>query len=188
MTYASRAYATRSMRVMRAICKCPHVVRSIMRTCACEGYKGGNERNKTRDDGRATRNSVSRYNWLSQVQTIVSLVGRHSTSRRAFGMQNSPGICRSGCCTCVSSAKEASANKQNGLKLTIPSISATVETESKSTENSNGNSTSPNTTSTPLSRRHASEDTTLDYAYDNPAMTPSPETAQARTKARESAF
>lgn len=85
---------------------------------------------------------------------------------------------------------EAGANKQNGLKLTIPSISATVETESKSTENSNstGNSTSPNTTSTPLSRRHASEDTTLDYAYDNPAMTPSPETVQTRTKARESAF
>jgi len=83
---------------------------------------------------------------------------------------------------------EAGANKQNGLKLTIPSISATVETESKNTENSNGNSTSPNTTSTPLSRRHASEDTTLDYAYDNPAMTPSPETVQTRTKTRESAF
>ncbi|XP_012234015.1 uncharacterized protein [Linepithema humile] len=72
---------------------------------------------------------------------------------------------------------EANANKQNGLKLTIPSISATVETESKSTDNSNGSNTSPNTTSTPLSRRHASEDTTLDYVYDNPAMTPSPEIA-----------
>ncbi|XP_070153562.1 protein grindelwald [Polyergus mexicanus] len=87
---------------------------------------------------------------------------------------------------------EAAVNKQNDLKLTIPSISATVEPESKITENSssnsNGNSTTPNTTSTPLSRRYASEDTTLDYAYDNPAMTPSPEAAQLRTKARESSF
>ncbi|XP_029167243.1 protein grindelwald [Nylanderia fulva] len=91
---------------------------------------------------------------------------------------------------------EAAANKQNGLKLTIPSISATVESEPKIVENgnsnnssnNNGNSTTPNTTSTPLSRRYASEDTTLDYAYDNPAMTPSPEAAQLRTKARESSF
>ncbi|KYN44686.1 hypothetical protein ALC56_00681 [Trachymyrmex septentrionalis] len=88
------------------------------------------------------------------------------------------------------------ANKQNGLKLTIPSISATVEQESKIIENNNSNSnsnsnginTTPNTTSTPLSRRHASEDTTLDYAYDNPAMTPSPDSAQLKTKARESSF
>ncbi|EFN70515.1 hypothetical protein EAG_01223 [Camponotus floridanus] len=87
---------------------------------------------------------------------------------------------------------EAAVNKQNVLKLTIPSISATVEPEPKITENSssnsNGNSTTPNTTSTPLSRRCASEDTTLDYAYDNPAMTPSPETAQLRTKVHESSF
>lgn len=92
---------------------------------------------------------------------------------------------------------EAATNKQNSLKLTIPSISATVEQESKiennnsnsnSSSNSNGNNTTPNTTSTPLSRRHASEDTTLDYAYDNPAMTPSPDSAQLKTKARESSF
>jgi len=89
---------------------------------------------------------------------------------------------------------EAAVNKQNGLKLTIPSISARVEQESKlennnsNSSNSNGVNTTPNTTSTPLSRRHASEDTTLDYAYDNPAMTPSPEAAQPKTKARESSF
>lgn len=83
---------------------------------------------------------------------------------------------------------EANANKQNGLKLSIPSISATVESESKSSENSKGNNSSPNTTSTPLSRRCASEDKTLDFSYDNPAMTPSPEAAQMRTKARESSF
>lgn len=73
--------------------------------------------------------------------------------------------------------------KQNGLRLTMPTISATVES-SKSTGNSNG---TPNTTTTSLSRRHPSEDATLDYAYDNPAMTPSPEAAQLRTK-RESSF
>lgn len=78
---------------------------------------------------------------------------------------------------------EVGVTKQNGLKLTMPTISATVDT-SNSVENSNG---TPNTTSTPLSRRHPSEDTTLDYAYDNPAMTPSPDTAQLRTK-RESSF
>jgi len=89
---------------------------------------------------------------------------------------------------------EATVNKQNGFKLTIPSISARVEQESKlennnsNSSNSNGVNTTPNTTSTPLSRRHASEDTTLDYAYDNPAMTPSPEAAQLKTKARESSF
>lgn len=76
-------------------------------------------------------------------------------------------------------------NKQNGLKLSMPTISATVVASSQNTTtNSNG---TPNTTSTPLSRRHPSEDTTLDYAYDNPAMTPSPEAAQLRTK-RESSF
>lgn len=75
--------------------------------------------------------------------------------------------------------------KQNGLKLSMPTISATVASTTDTT-NGNGNGT-PNTTSTPLSRRHPSEDTTLDYAYDNPAMTPSPEAAQLRTK-RESSF
>lgn len=74
-------------------------------------------------------------------------------------------------------------NKHNGLKLSMPTISATISS-SQETTNSNG---TPNTTSTPLSRRHPSEDTTLDYAYDNPAMTPSPEAAQLRTK-RESSF
>ncbi|KAL6257634.1 hypothetical protein P5V15_011213 [Pogonomyrmex californicus] len=94
---------------------------------------------------------------------------------------------------------EAAVNKQNGgLKLTIPSISATVEAESKIENNNSSSNTSsntssnkistPNTVSTSLSRRYASEDTTLDYAYDNPAMTPSPEAAQLKIKARESSF
>ncbi|KAK2583344.1 hypothetical protein KPH14_009343 [Odynerus spinipes] len=73
--------------------------------------------------------------------------------------------------------------KQNGLKLSMPTISATVA----STQDTTNSNATPNTTSTPLSRRHPSEDTTLDYAYDNPAMTPSPEAAQLRTK-RESSF
>lgn len=74
--------------------------------------------------------------------------------------------------------------QQNTVKVTMPTISASV---TSSTESSNGNST-PNTTSTPISRRFPSEDTTLDFAYDNPAMTPSPETiAQAKSK-RESSF
>ncbi|XP_046743550.1 protein grindelwald [Diprion similis] len=72
--------------------------------------------------------------------------------------------------------------KQNGLKLAMPTISATVVAPRSEV----GDGT-PNTTSTPLSRRHPSEDTTLDYAYDNQAMTPSPETVQPRTK-RESSF
>lgn len=80
---------------------------------------------------------------------------------------------------------EAGVVKQNGLKLAMPTISATVEQEAKSNTNSNG--TTPETTSTFLSRRYPSEDTTLDFAYDNPAMTPSPEAAQLRTK-RESSF
>nr|XP_033338580.1 protein grindelwald [Megalopta genalis]XP_033338581.1 protein grindelwald [Megalopta genalis] len=47
----------------------------------------------------------------------------------------------------------------------------------------------PNTTTTTLSLsgRHPSEDTTLDYAYDNPAMTPSPVSVQVR-RDRESSF
>ncbi|XP_019887362.1 protein grindelwald isoform X3 [Ooceraea biroi] len=80
---------------------------------------------------------------------------------------------------------ETAVIKQNGLKLAMPTISATVEQEAKSNTNSNG--TTPETTSTSLSRRYPSEDTTLDFAYDNPAMTPSPEAAQLRTK-RESSF
>ncbi|XP_015525052.1 protein grindelwald [Neodiprion lecontei] len=72
--------------------------------------------------------------------------------------------------------------KQNGLKLAMPTISATVVAPRSEV----GDGT-PNTTSTPLSRRHPSEDTTLDYAYDNQGMTPSPETVQPRTK-RESSF
>jgi hypothetical protein len=73
--------------------------------------------------------------------------------------------------------------QQKELKLTMPTISSTVTTSTSAT---NGNG-STKTTSTPLSKRHPSEDTTLDYAYDNPAMSSSPETAQTRSK-RESAF
>ncbi|XP_066587923.1 protein grindelwald [Prorops nasuta] len=96
---------------------------------------------------------------------------------------------------------ETGVAKQNGLKLAMPTISATVAppqvtgnnngSSSSSSRNSSGSTNAsketPNTSSTPLSRRHPSEDTTLDYAYDNPAMTPSPDTVQLKTK-RESSF
>ncbi|XP_076249483.1 uncharacterized protein LOC143188870 [Calliopsis andreniformis] len=91
---------------------------------------------------------------------------------------------------------EAGVPRQNGLKLTMPTISATVAPSRNSSGNGNSSgsgsatgvtNTTPNTTITTLSRRHPSEDTTLDYAYDNPAMTPSPEAVQLRTK-RESSF
>lgn len=101
---------------------------------------------------------------------------------------------------------ESGTSRHNGLKLTMPTISASVapsrflENESghggngtgsaSGSGSANGSGTgnaTPNTTTTSLSRRHPSEDTTLDYAYDNPAMTPSPETVQHRTK-RESSF
>ncbi|XP_076162350.1 uncharacterized protein LOC143144137 [Ptiloglossa arizonensis] len=77
--------------------------------------------------------------------------------------------------------------RQNGghLRLTMPTISASVAPARVSvTGIENG---TPNTTSTSISGRHPSEDTTLDYAYDNPAMTPSPESVQIRTN-RESSF
>ena len=105
-------------------------------------------------------------------------------------------------------AESGVTSRHNGqLKLTMSTISASVApsrysvnetttataTASGSRSGSGsgsgsgtGNAT-PNTTSTTLSRRHPSEDTTLDYAYDNPAMTPSPEVVQHRTK-RESSF
>ncbi|XP_011307162.1 uncharacterized protein grnd [Fopius arisanus] len=76
---------------------------------------------------------------------------------------------------------------QNGLKLTMPTISRSVAAASQGHGTNVSTSSTPNTTSTPLSRRHPSEDTTLDYAYDNPAMTPSPETATAKSK-KESSF
>lgn len=80
-------------------------------------------------------------------------------------------------------ANGGACKRSAGLKLSMPTISASV---SQAPSASNDEST-PNTTSTPLSRRHPSEDATLDYAYDNPAMTPSPEAPQPRTK-RESSF
>ncbi|XP_026667941.1 uncharacterized protein LOC108623289 isoform X2 [Ceratina calcarata] len=89
--------------------------------------------------------------------------------------------------------------KHNGLKIPMPTISASVA-PARLSENGSGNASgsrsgsgsgngnaTPNTTTTNLSTRHPSEDTTLDYAYDNPAMTPSPETVQLRAK-RESSF
>lgn len=83
------------------------------------------------------------------------------------------------------------ASKASGLKLTMPTISASVAPSRHSANGSEGGAgignATPNTTTTSLSRRHPSEDTTLDYAYDNPAMTPSPESVQLRTK-RESSF
>ncbi|XP_044017758.1 protein grindelwald isoform X1 [Aphidius gifuensis] len=83
--------------------------------------------------------------------------------------------------------------QQKTLKLSMPTISASITsptvltTSSSSSQETNSSNGTPNTTSTPLSKRHPSEDTTLDYAYDNPAMTPSPETVQSRSK-RESSF
>lgn len=89
--------------------------------------------------------------------------------------------------------------RHNGLKMAMPTISASVA-PARLSENGSGNASgsrsgsgsgngnaTPNTTTTNLSTRHPSEDTTLDYAYDNPAMTPSPETVQLRPK-RESSF
>ncbi|CAL7952538.1 unnamed protein product [Xylocopa violacea] len=94
-------------------------------------------------------------------------------------------------------AELGAASRHNGLKLTMPTISASVAPSrhaepSSASRNENGSGSgidnvTPNTTSTTLSRRHPSEDTTLDYAYDNPAMTPSPEAVQLRPK-RESSF
>ena len=97
---------------------------------------------------------------------------------------------------------EMGTTRQNGLILMMPSISASVAPSRNDSGNVSGNSSgsrsgsgsatgiannTPNTTITSLSRRHPSEDTTLDYAYDNPAMTPSPEAVQLRTN-RESSF
>lgn len=105
---------------------------------------------------------------------------------------------------------EVAACRRNGSRLAMPTISATVapariSVNVKENGNGGGNGNSrgqprehagtcdvidndtPNTTSTSLSGRHPSEDTTLDYAYDNPAMTPSPESVQIRTN-RESSF
>ncbi|XP_076640476.1 uncharacterized protein LOC143352100 [Colletes latitarsis] len=92
---------------------------------------------------------------------------------------------------------EMGTSRQNGLRLAMPTISASVA-PSRVVGNANANGSgsgsgigidngTPNTTSTSLSGRHPSEDTTLDYAYDNPAMTPSPESVQIRTN-RESSF
>ncbi|XP_031826762.1 uncharacterized protein LOC116424469 [Nomia melanderi] len=107
---------------------------------------------------------------------------------------------------------EAAACRRNGPRLAMPTISATVaparipvngKENGSGAGNGNGqgrgqprenagtcdaiDNDTPNTTSTSLSGRHPSEDTTLDYAYDNPAMTPSPESVQIRTN-RESSF
>lgn len=73
--------------------------------------------------------------------------------------------------------------KQNGLKLTMPTISESVS----ASERISNDDTTPSTASTDLSKNNASEDNVLDYAYDNLAMTPSPDTSQARSK-RESSF
>ncbi|XP_076754283.1 uncharacterized protein LOC143425423 [Xylocopa sonorina] len=85
-------------------------------------------------------------------------------------------------------------SKRNGLKLAMQTISASVapsrHPEPACNRNDSGtglDNVTSNTISTTLSRRHPSEDTTLDYAYDNPAMTPSPEAVQLRPK-RESSF
>ncbi|XP_067005856.1 uncharacterized protein [Anabrus simplex] len=71
---------------------------------------------------------------------------------------------------------EASKNgyKADGLKLDMPSAQAQVPVLPRSASPSHCPVT-PATTSTPLSRpRHPSEDATLEYAYDNPALAPSP--------------
>ena len=78
---------------------------------------------------------------------------------------------------------EAGVPKQNGLKLTMPTISGSVAvSERMSTDDG-----TPSTTNTDLSKSNACEDSVLDYAYDNLAMTPSPDTSQSRSK-RESSL
>ncbi|XP_063223721.1 protein grindelwald [Bacillus rossius redtenbacheri] len=82
-------------------------------------------------------------------------------------------------------------NKSEALKLEMPAPAATSAAGSVSP--SYAGPVSPTTTSTPLSRnRHPSEDATLDYAYDNPVMTPSPVLEQQNVSGghqnRESSF
>ncbi|XP_034939509.1 protein grindelwald [Chelonus insularis] len=77
-------------------------------------------------------------------------------------------------------------SQQAGVKPTMPTISASVS--ASSTQDSNAcSTTTPNTTSTPLSKKYASEDSTLEFAYDNLAMTTSIESAQPKSK-KESSF
>lgn len=78
---------------------------------------------------------------------------------------------------------EVGATKQNGLKLAMPTISGSVA----ASESINIDDGTPSTASTDLSKNNACEDNALDYAYDNLAMTPSPDTSQSRNK-RESSL
>ena len=81
---------------------------------------------------------------------------------------------------------EVGVPKQNGLKLKMPTISESVSASERMSEYPNDDGT-PSTTSTDLSKNNASEDNFLGYAYDNLAMTNSPETSQTRHK-RESSL
>ncbi|XP_057342027.1 protein grindelwald [Microplitis mediator] len=86
--------------------------------------------------------------------------------------------------------------QSNVVISTLPTISAAVSSASSNSQDSNSisnndsnGSSTPNTTSTSVSTKFASEDSTLEYAYDNPAMTPSPETPTDKLKSkRESSF
>ncbi|XP_076662893.1 uncharacterized protein LOC143366050 [Andrena cerasifolii] len=126
-------------------------------------------------------------NWMKRTSTTAASNSNNNNSHRNREAQNDA---------------EIGTARQNGLILMMPTISASVAPSRNDSGNVSGNSSgsrsgsgsttgiannTPNTTITSLSRRHPSEDTTLDYAYDNPAMTPSPEAVQLRTN-RESSF
>ncbi|KAK9293676.1 hypothetical protein QLX08_011422 [Tetragonisca angustula] len=153
---------------------------------------------------------AQRFTRWEKMRTTLS---RAFTGKRRKGTPNANDANENNNDRCKASslrdAESGTSRQHNGLKLTMSTISASVAPSRYSvnetttmTDRGNdvasgsasgsgsgsgtGNAT-PNTTTTTLSRRHPSEDTTLDYAYDNPAMTPSPEVVQHRTK-RESSF
>ncbi|RZF35401.1 hypothetical protein LSTR_LSTR010018 [Laodelphax striatellus] len=68
---------------------------------------------------------------------------------------------------------------EGGLTLKMPSAASIITMNSPSMPPSNMTTTTP---ITPISNRYPSEDATLEYAYDNPALTPSPGTNLRRTE------
>ena len=76
-----------------------------------------------------------------------------------------------------------STKNHNVLKLAIPTISATVAPAPSTTCKS-----TPDTASTDLSGSIPDQDEALEYAYDNPAMSQSPESTQHNRSKKGSAF
>ncbi|XP_044577665.1 protein grindelwald isoform X1 [Cotesia glomerata] len=126
------------------------------------------------------------------IQTVVKFKRIRSALEKLFGKKwakNNNNKVRTDV-EAVTVVKPAS----NAVISTLPTISAAVSPPSSASQgsdsksNSNGSST-PDTTSTNVSRKYASEDTTLEFAYDNPAMTPSPENLKDNFKSKhESSF